>query len=193
VTQQNAALVEQAGAAAVSFEDEAARLTDAVGAFKLDRTEARDRAVELVKKGIRHLESAGEEAAFRDFEDRSAQFIQGDYYLWVCDLDGIVRCNGSNPKSRNQNFADLKDTNGKLFIRDVLRIAQERGKGWVDYYWRNPVSKQVEPKSTYFERAGGLVLLCGIYRAEAGIARGAQQTSAARLPAQITRPSPASS
>ena len=166
VTQQNAALVEQTGAAAQSFEDEAMRLMDAVGAFKLDRTEARDAAMALVRKGIAHLRKRGDAAAFADFEDRQGEFIRGDYYLWVCDVNGIVRCNGSNPKSRNQSYADLKDANGKLFIREILRIAAERGKGWVDYYWHNPVSRQVEPKSTYFERAGEVILLCGIYRTE---------------------------
>jgi methyl-accepting chemotaxis protein len=181
VTQQNAALVEQAGAAALAFEQEAARLIEAVGAFKLDRTEARDRAVELVKRGIAHLAARGGEAAFNDFENRGGEFIKGDYYLWVCDVNGIVRCNGSNPKSRNQNFADLKDSNGKLFIRDVLRIAGERGRGWVDYYWRNPVSKQVEPKSTYFERSGDLIVLCGIYRAEPAPGAKAVAPAARRL------------
>jgi methyl-accepting chemotaxis protein len=164
VTQQNAALVEQAAAAALSFEEEAGRLSNAVGAFKIDRREARNAAVELVKKGVEHLRVRGRQAAFADFETRGGEFINGDYYLWACDLEGIVRCNGSNPRSRNQDHAGLKDANGKLFIREVLRIAREQGKGWVDYYWRNPVSKVVEPKSTYFERADGLILLCGIYR-----------------------------
>ena len=166
VTQQNAALVEQAAAAALAFEEEAANLTRAVGAFKTDRGEARERAIAFVKKGIAHLRGREREAAFADFERRGGNFIDGDYYLWVCDVNGIVRCNGSNPKSRNQNHADLKDADGRLFIREVLRIAQERGKGWVDYQWRNPLSKQVEPKSTYFEREGDLILLCGIYRTE---------------------------
>jgi methyl-accepting chemotaxis protein len=183
VTQQNAALVEETGAAAQSFEDEARRLADAVGAFKLDRTEARDRAIQLVTRGIAHVRDAGEAAAFDDFENRSKRFIDGDYYLWVCDLDGVVRCNGSNPKSRNQNHADLKDANGKLFIREVLRIAKARGKGWVDYQWRNPVSKQVEPKSTYFERTGNLILLCGIYRTEAGASAALRAPSNRMLPA----------
>jgi len=168
VTQQNAALVEQAGAAALAFEEEAGRLLEAVGAFKVDRSEARDRAMELVRSGITHLGAVGAETAFNDFENRGGEFIKGDYYLWVCDLNGIVHANGSNPKSRNQNYANLKDSHGKLFIQDVLRISRERGRGWVDYYWRNPVSKQDEPKSTYFERSGDLILLCGIYRAEAG-------------------------
>jgi methyl-accepting chemotaxis protein len=184
VTQQNAALVEQAGAAAMSFEEEASRLMDAVGAFKLDRSEARDRAVELVKKGIAHLRARGSDA-FNDFEDRGGEFIKGDYYLWVCNLEGVVQCNGSNRKARNQNAADMKDARGKLFIRDVIRIARERGKGWVDYYWRNPVSKQVEPKSTYFERADELILLCGIYRVETA-ALGGEPAQARRLPLRVT-------
>jgi hypothetical protein len=184
VTQQNAALVEQTGAAAQSFEEEVTRLLDAVGAFKLDRNEARDAAMGLVGRGIAHIRRRGAEPAFADFEDRRGNFIHGDYYLWVCDANGIVRCNGSNPKSRNQNHADLRDANGKLFIREVLRIAAERGKGWVDYVWRNPVTKQVEPKSTYFERDGELIVLCGIYRSEGA-------TSAAVLKAPARRMLPA--
>ena len=39
VTQQNAALVEQAAASTLAFEDEAARLAEVVGAFKTDRVE----------------------------------------------------------------------------------------------------------------------------------------------------------
>jgi methyl-accepting chemotaxis protein len=181
VTQQNASLVEQTGAAAQSFEEEATRLLDAVGAFKLDRNEARDAAMTLVGRGIAHIRRRGEDAAFRDFEDRQGAFIKGDYYLWVCDVTGLVRCNGSNPKSRNQNHADLKDANGKLFIREVLRIAEERGKGWVDYYWRNPLSKQVEPKSTYFERDGNLIVLCGIYRSEGAISTAVLKAPARRM------------
>ncbi|HLF23409.1 MAG TPA: methyl-accepting chemotaxis protein, partial [Burkholderiales bacterium] len=64
VTQQNAALVEQAAAAALSFEEEAMHLLDTVGAFKLDRSEARDAAVALVKSGIQHLSRVGNETAF---------------------------------------------------------------------------------------------------------------------------------
>jgi methyl-accepting chemotaxis protein len=182
VTQQNAALVEQTGAAAQAFEEESRRLQDAVGAFKVDRSEAREAAMALVRKGVERLRESGE-AALDAFEDRQGGFIRGDYYLWVCDMNGIVRCNGSNPKSRNQNHADLKDANGKLFIREALRIAQERGKGWVDYQWRNPTSKNVEAKSTYFERTGDLIVLCGIYRADA---------AAVAAPAAVRRLLPAS-
>jgi methyl-accepting chemotaxis protein-2 (aspartate sensor receptor) len=166
MTQQNAALVGQTGSAARAFAEQAARLQEAVSLFKLDLTEERELAVTLVQRGIRRIESKGPDAAFRDFEDRSGRFVRGDHYLWVCDMQGVVRAHAMRPKSRGENHAELRDANGKAFLRDVLRIAAERGRGWVDYHWMNPVSKQVEPKSTYFERSGSLVVLCGIYRRE---------------------------
>ncbi len=60
--------------------------------------------------------------------------------------------------------------------------------GWVDYRWMNPVTRRVEPKSTYFERDGDLVYLCGIYRAAnddprtaaPALATGRQQLTLAR-------------
>jgi methyl-accepting chemotaxis protein len=63
VTQQNAALVEEATSAALSFEEEAARLVDVVGTFKLDRMEDRDPAVALVKKAVAHVQAVGIEQA----------------------------------------------------------------------------------------------------------------------------------
>jgi methyl-accepting chemotaxis protein len=167
MTQQNAALVEQTGAAARAFEDQAARLIDAVGLFKLDRNEARDLAVSLVRRGIEHIESKGAEVAFRDFEDKKGPFVKGDHYLWVCDLQGVVRSYCLMPKMVGQNRADMRDAQGKTFMRDILRIAAERGRGWVDYQWHNPTTKKEEPKSTYFERTGSLLVLCGIYRHDA--------------------------
>jgi methyl-accepting chemotaxis protein len=180
VTQQNAALVEQTGSAARSFEEQSRRLLDAVGLFKLDESEARDEAVSLVRRGIEHIASRGPQAAFRDFENRSGAFAHGDHYLWVCDARGIVLCHAMRPKSRGENHAQLRDVNGKPFIADVLRIAGERGKGWVDYTWRNPVSKKDEAKSTYFERSGDHIVLCGVYRHES-----APQKSVSSSPALL--------
>ena len=178
VTQQNAALVEETGRAARAFEEQAARLGEAVGLFKLDRSEARDAATALVRKGIARMRAAGNDTAFAEFEDKRGGFVRGDYYLWVMDTKGIVRSHAANPKARNVDYAGLKDASGKHFIQDLLRIATERGKGWIDYQWQHPVSKRTEPKSTYFERTGDLIVLCGIYRAEA--AQAPAQLPAAR-------------
>jgi hypothetical protein len=187
VTQQNAALVEQAGASALSFEEEANRLLETVGAFKVDRSEARERAMDLVRKGIAHLRVTDRETACRDFEDRNGPFVKGDHYLWVCDVNGIVLANVSEANARGRNTVKLKDARGKLFVEEILRTARERGKGWVEYHWRNPLTNQIEPKSSYFERAGEVILLCGIYRKETSEKPAIASPAAKRLQLRATR------
>jgi hypothetical protein len=39
-----------------------------------------------------------------------------------------------------------------------------KGKGWVDYMYRNPTSGRIEPKATYILRVEDVVLEAGIYR-----------------------------
>jgi methyl-accepting chemotaxis protein len=170
MTHQNAALVGETGSAARAFEEQVARLQEAVSLFKMDLTDEREAAVTLVQRGIRHVEAKGAEKAFPDFENPKGRFVRGEHYLWVCDLRGVVRCHAMRPKSRGENHAELRDADGKAFVREILRIARERGRGWVDYRWINSASREVEPKSTYFERAGDLVVLCGIYSRERGAA-----------------------
>jgi methyl-accepting chemotaxis protein len=166
VTQQNAALVEQAAAAALAFEEEAERLSSAVGAFKVDRTEARDDAVALVEKGVAYIRAHGRDAAFRAFEDPAAGFIHGDTYLIVFDMNGVRLANGSDPSTRGKSVVNLKIEGTKAFWTQLSTLATTRGKGWIDYMWKNPVSGKVEPKSTYIQKVGDCIVGCGIYRTE---------------------------
>jgi len=55
MTQSNAALVEESGVAARSFEEQVRRLMDAVSLFKLERSEARDAAMEMPIEGSKRL------------------------------------------------------------------------------------------------------------------------------------------
>ena len=175
VTQQNAALVEQTGAAAQAFEDEASRLLRAVEAFKLDRADEREQAMSLVRKGIAYLRARGE-AAYAEFQRKGSEFYQGELYLVVLGIDGRMLCNSSRPHERGEMHADKKDYNGKPFMREILQVARERGRGWVDYQMLNPVTQQPMPKSTYLERTGDIIVQCGIYRSD-----GAAQPMQARM------------
>ena len=163
VTQENAALVEQTAAAALSFRDSAGALAEAVSAFKLDRAEARERAMALVRRGIEHLRHHGADKAFADFSRRDGGFVEGDYYLIAHDLDSVMRANGAKPEFVGQDHSNLRDVDGKRFAWETVRVACERGSGWVDYRWNNPQTGRVQRKSTYAERVGDFVVGCGIY------------------------------
>jgi signal transduction histidine kinase len=166
VTQQNAALVEEAASAALSFEEEAARLVDVVGAFKLDRMEDRDHAVALVKKAAAHLQAVGVEQACKDFKDSNGEFMHGQFYVFANHINGLQLCNPRSPQSDGKNTLTKQDARGKEFVRAYIEVAKTKGKGWHDYHHTNPVTEQVEKKSAYVELVGDIVVGCGIYKAE---------------------------
>jgi cytochrome c len=60
---------------------------------------------------------------------------------------------------------DTRDEAGKLYWREIVEIARQRGTGWCDYTGTHPKTKVREPKSLYVERVGDLIVGCGIYRA----------------------------
>jgi len=65
-----------------------------------------------------------------------------------------------------KTLLDLKDSDGKPFIREFIAVGQSSaGRGWVDYKWTNPVTKKVEAKTSYIVRLVGtdVVLGVGVY------------------------------
>lgn len=165
VTQQNAALVEEGAAAAVSFERESAALLDVVGTFKIDRTEDRERAVALVKRAIARARTAGTDKALKDIADPNGSFREGERYVIVWDKNGVQLAGSTQFNGRN--MIDFADVDGRKITRDTLNIAFTRGSGWYDYRMTNPTTGRVEPKSLYVEQYGDLAFGCGIYRPEA--------------------------
>jgi cytochrome c len=87
-------------------------------------------------------------------------------YVFVYNLngDGINRAHGANPKLIGRNLLDLKDADGTAIVRGFLDIANNKGSGWFDYKWPNPVNGAVESKSTYVERVDDVFIGCGIYK-----------------------------
>src|SRR5581483_3813726 len=84
----------------MSFEEEAARLVDVVGAFKVDRMEERDHAVALVKRAAAHVQAVGIEQACRDFKDPNGGFMHGEFYVFANDVNGVQLCNPRSPPVR---------------------------------------------------------------------------------------------
>jgi methyl-accepting chemotaxis protein len=166
VTQQNAALVEEAGAAAEAFEQEAARLVEVVGRFKADRAQDRSRVVALVKEAVRHVRKHGPERACADLNDPRGAFVRGEDYVFALNTAGVRLAFAPDPKAVGQVVHQNVDSDGKYFGREMLEVAATVGMGWVDFKMLNPRTGRVEPKSAYVEAVGDLVLGCGIYRSE---------------------------
>ncbi|MDQ3259827.1 MAG: methyl-accepting chemotaxis protein [Pseudomonadota bacterium] len=169
VTQQNSALVQQASAASLDFENEVQHLDEALVQFQTDKVEGRDTAVALVKRAVAHIGAVGLQKASDDFDDPNGGFIFDQYYVSVFDLNGVRLANGMEPWKRGENILDIRDIDGKPYVRYTVARARDKGFGWVQYKWKNPIRQKVELKSTYFELAENAVVNCGIYLGERGV------------------------
>jgi cytochrome c len=122
-------------------------------------------AVAMVKKAVALIKSDGKEKAFAAFSDpANKDFHDRDLYIYVYDLEGLSLAHGTNPKMVGKNLLNMKDVEGKPMISEMVKVAKEKGSGWVDYKWPNPVTKAIEGKSGYVERVDDILVGSGVYK-----------------------------
>lgn len=111
-----------------------------------------EQAKALVNKGLAHIKAVGVDKAGEEFTSKDGKWQDKDLYIFVQKLDGTMVAHGGNKVLVGKNHWELKDANGKLFVREMVEVAKNKGAGWVDYMWTNPVSKKLEAKSSYVVR-----------------------------------------
>ena len=123
-----------------------------------------EQAVAMVHRVIADMKSAGKDAVIAEINTLSSKYRDRDLYVTVMDLNGKELAHGSNKKMQGVNLMDFKDTDGKPYIKERIEIVNAKGKGWQDYKFVNPVTKQMEPKSMYFEKFEDVIVSCGVYK-----------------------------
>nr|WP_306650299.1 cache domain-containing protein [Massilia sp. CCM 9206] len=84
--------------------------------------------------------------------------------------DGVVRAQGANLNMLNRNLMDVKDVDGKQFVRERIELAKKNAPFWQEYKFTNPLSKKSEPKAMY----------CQPYEEGGRVRRGLHKMGAAR-------------
>jgi cytochrome c len=107
--------------------------------------------VALVDKAAALVEKHGK-AAFTEFRKQGSEWFTGDTYLFAYDLKGNVLLNPAFPKREGTNVTGQKDANGKLFHDELIKTAESKGSGWVDYMFPKPGQTQPSQKWTYVKR-----------------------------------------
>jgi cytochrome c len=123
-----------------------------------------DEAKALVEKAAAFVKANGKDKAYGEFNQQKGKFVDRDLYVFVFDFNGTMLSHGANEKLIGKNLVELKDAEGKFFVQKMIEVAKKEGKGWVDYQWTNPVSKKIEPKSSYVQKLDDVFLGCGIYK-----------------------------
>ena len=121
-------------------------------------------ATAMVKKGVAFIKKEGQDKGYAEISSKTSQFKDRDLYLVVYGLDGTVRAHGANEKMIGKNLIDLKDVDGKAFVKERVELAAAKGTFWQDYKFTNPTNKKIEPKSMYCEKLDDTAVCGGIYK-----------------------------
>src|ERR1700688_807090 len=123
-------------------------------------------ATAMVQKAIAHIKKVGREKAFAEFDSKSGASTDRDLYVVVYDMKGKVLAHGANEKMIGKDVIDLRDSDGKYFVKERVEMMSKspEAKGWQDYKFMNPVTRQIEPKQMYLQRYEDLIIGCGIYK-----------------------------
>ncbi len=125
-----------------------------------------EEAKALVKKAVAYMKEVGKEKAIAEFNNPKGKFIEKDLYVWATGMDGTNLSHPFTPALIGKNMMELKDADGKMFVKERIEIAKTKGSGTIEYRWTNPQSKKVEKKEAYFEVVPGmdLILNSGYYK-----------------------------
>lgn len=127
---------------------------------------SRAEAVAMVKRVQAEFKEAGVKATFKAIDDKSTKsFHDRDLYPFIYDLTGVCVAHGAKLVLVGKNLIDLKDQDGKYLIREMVKLAEGPGHGWIDYKWPNPLTNKIEDKSSYVEKLGDNYFVgVGIYK-----------------------------
>jgi signal transduction histidine kinase len=122
-------------------------------------------AIAMAERGAALIKAKGKDEMMKRINAKDPEFVQGELYVDLRDVKtGIVLAHPYNPSIVGKDLTDVPDANGKKYRRAIIELAAAKGKGWVDYMYKNPTSGKIEPKTTYILLVDGVVLEAGLYK-----------------------------
>lgn len=135
-----------------------------------------DQAVEHVDQAVDLIVAEGEDAAFDKLTDPDGDYVEGDLYVFVYDLDGTIVAH-LNKKLEGKNLLKIKDVKGKNFAAEFVEIAKsDDGRGWCEYWWPKPGEKEASAKVSFIKRVPDKDLLVGVGTYDFGLEEARQAT-----------------
>jgi signal transduction histidine kinase len=133
-----------------------------VGSGLYDKKVEKLFVVETVDEAAKLIKEEGKRA-FQTLRDKSGPFRYQDVHLFVYDQNGMELVNPVSPNLEGRNLLDFKDTNGKMVVRDTIKMLEAKETGWIDYMWPKPGETEPSKKLSYVRKVkmGDEVLYVG--------------------------------
>jgi hypothetical protein len=123
-----------------------------------------EEAQAMVKRAVAYYKSNGLEKSIAAFQSAEpGPFRDRDLYVFMIDPTGVTLANGGNPRLVGKQVIDLKDADGKEFVKEYVKIGQTTKVGKVSFKYLNPMTKAIEPKVAFVEWIGDVMIASGAY------------------------------
>jgi len=122
-----------------------------------------EEAKALSEKAAAWVDQTGD-AAFVTFSAEDGGFITKDLYVFCMDMEGTMLSHAKKPHLVGKNLKDFNKY-GDMLFQDMIAVAQDPGRGWVDYRWPYPGTDEVKEKTSYIiKNAKGFFCGVGAYK-----------------------------
>ena len=107
-------------------------------------TRSRDELIDLIASAFRPIRYDG-----------------GRGYLFMVGYDGTHVLHPAEPRLEGTNTGDLQDQTGVYVVREEIRAARNSSGGFVEGYWDNPMTGEVDRKLSFVRGIPELQILVG--------------------------------
>ena len=163
LTQENAELVDRASYNSDRMIAQASTLEISVGDIQLRQGTA-DQARQMVFDAMVHLRTVGPSQAKQDFHDPQGHFIDRDLYVFIFNRAGIYEVHGAMPEKDGTALSAIAGLDANQLVVDAWDACDHEQGGWVNYTITNPLTREVQTKTSYVVPIDEQRLLgCGCY------------------------------
>ena len=124
---------------------------------------SKDEIIAKVKEAATMITNKGQEASFKEINDKKGKFVWKDTYVFVFDLEGTLVARAFRQQGIGKNLTNWQDKSNppKQPIKEMVDLAKEKGEGWVDYMYPKPNEEAPSKKVSYIYRVPGQNLFVG--------------------------------
>ena len=91
-------------------------------------------------------------------------YQDGALYVYVVGADGVMQASGGSSVSLvGRDVRELRDADGKQFMKEMLAGARNWGSGSIEYRWLNSEHGKIEHKIAYYRKSGDAIIAVGYY------------------------------
>lgn len=110
-------------------------------------------AKEMFAKVVAHTKQVGCDKAFAEFNKPTSTWnsTYSNVYMSAGDWSGVTVVQGKVPTMVGQNHIDVKDAEGKAFIKSAIEDCKKSGKSEQPFKWKNTATNKVEGRTLMAE------------------------------------------